>query len=167
MFRFFLIFSFISVGSTLALPSKKEWTLVQNFQGASLYRLSRSSEVRGVYSSRKSPKPADWSRVSSVDIFKKWEKPKQKMFEAMGITQWKVEDYNWSKEDEVTYKLTAEGSYVGKDESKVFFHETHFYTRDESFQILLTGPEKKALSQELIAGFVEGAKKEWVKEKSS
>lgn len=148
---------------SLRIP--QTWTFVRSAQGVFLWKLRANPEVRGLYNARtlKAEEQTDWSRVKSEEMFRKWEGPRKKMMETMGVTEWQAQSYQWDKEKEGRYQLTVQGSYKSRNQQQVFFREVHLHTQDQTLQMLITSPEPKILDQREVGQFVQSAKADWIK----
>ena len=151
------------VFSASAKPSKKDWKLDFEESGVSVWRLKSNNEVKGVYHQDPSTPGVNWNQFTSKEVFKKWEEPKKKIMKAIGITDWKADKYKWEKEGK-RHRLEISGSYVNRKKKKVYFHEVHYYTAEETLKLLITSPERRVLSQSAVQrGFIRNVRRDFIK----
>ena len=144
-------------GTVNAIPIKRDWKLSGTVEGVTSWRLKADPKVKAVYQSKTPLKGANLEKFGSEEFFKQWEEPKKKVMEAMGITNWKADDYDWTKRKKYQ-KLVVTGSYTNRRNKPVFFREVHFYSVNQTLTLLFTSPKKKSLNQSAVDNFVENAK---------
>ena len=162
MRKFYLILFIFLPALTLAVPVKRDWKLAGEHNKVFSWRLKSNPKVKAIYQSRTPLKNADLEAVGSEKFFKKWEEPKKKVMQAMGITNWRADDYDWTKKRKYQ-KLVVDGSYTSRQKKPVFFREVHFYSANQTLQLLFTSPQKSHLNQSAVDNFIENAKKDVLK----
>ena len=156
----FIVCALAVVFYTSAKPSERSWSLYFNEAGISVWRLKANQEVKGVYHTDPSTPGVNWDKFTSTKVFRDWEEPKKKIMEALGITNWVADDYEWGKEGQ-RHRFAVSGSYTNSKKKKVYFYEVQYYTADVTLRLLVTSPDRSILRQSAVQnGFIQRVKQE-------
>ena len=143
-----LILSISPCFATLA-----NWKLVQDNEKSKLWLAKNNSSITGALQVDSVKRNINWNNLKSKEFIERVSKRKKKALRFMGITNWILNNYKWTKLKGL-YKLEMSGTYSDPARVKTFFKEIHIYSKSKKIQILHSRPfkssEGKALEQEII-----------------
>ena len=143
-----LILSIAPCFATLA-----NWKLVQDSEKSKLWLAKNNYNITGALQIDSVKRNINWNHLQSKEFIERVSKRKKKTLRFMGITNWILNNYKWTKIKDV-YKLEMIGTYSDPAGVKTFFKEIHIYSKSKKIQILhsrpFTSSEGKFLEQEII-----------------
>ena len=135
--KYALIFTFLfSMSSYARLPG---WRLAREVNGVKVWILESNSDVTGTMEIRELDSKMDWTAIGQKTYFKKLEEKKISMLAFIGITNWKANEYSWTKQKDRHY-LKITGSYTDSSQQEILFTEEHAFLSDKTVQLLQTRP---------------------------
>lgn len=139
--------------------TSEKWNLVNQSHETKIWLFKTNSEVTSAYQTSTPKSSIDWSKFNEKNFFKKFEANKEKSLKAIGIKNWKIEGYKWSKTP-FGHELVTEGMYLNPSNKKIHYREIQIYKEQKTYQILNTWPETFSSGKELSSDFVKDLREE-------
>ena len=156
----YLIFIFcLSFFQAIAANERnKEWDLVRKDGGVELWQLKSDAQVVGTLRSAKRKQSLDVVMTPSKAFFENLVRDKRETLALMGITEWQALQHAWKKEGEF-YQLEIQGHYLNFKRQKIAFVEHHYFSGQNTHQILVTYPTTKRPNTTTVTNFLKSAGK--------
>lgn len=138
--------------SLWAGPLSEAWSLVRQVNDVFVWKLKGRGDVMGTFRSSQRAEDLEWGKIKSSKFFEKLKNKKKEMLSFVGISDWKSTSHSWKKKKD-HYELNMEGNYLNGQRQRVSFREYHFFFKKRTYQILLTFPSNRKLSDRVIEEF--------------
>ena len=156
---FLFLISFFMVSELFASSIATDWKQTGDMNDVKVWLLKKNVDVTAAFQISTSKEKTDWSKVEAQKFFKSFEENKRNSLSMVGITEWRAENYKWTKVP-AGYELVVNGTYVDSQKNKVSFKETQIYTPDKSYQILNSWPTSVRDGAKIADEFVKSLKSE-------